>query len=122
MNEYDDLIICPSNPFLSILPILSIPDVRSKIRNFNGTKVAVSPIIGNDSVKGPAGKMLKEQGHEVSALGVAKLYSDICDIFVIDVSDKNLISEIEDLGIEVQLSNIMTVSYTHLTLPTIYSV
>ena len=107
LNEYDDLIICPSNPFLSILPILSIPDVRSKIRNFNGTKVAVSPIIGNDSIKGPAGKMLKEQGYEVSALGVAKLYSDICDIFVIDVSDKNLISEIEDLGIEVQLSNIM---------------
>ena len=107
LNEYDNLIICPSNPFLSILPILSIPDVRSKIRNFNGTKIAVSPIIGNDSVKGPAGKMLKEQGHEVSALGVARLYSDICDIFVIDSSDKNLVSEIEDLGIEVHLSNIM---------------
>jgi len=107
LDEYNALIICPSNPFLSILPILSIPDVCNKIKCFNGTKIAVSPIIGNDSVKGPAGKMLREQGHEVSALGVAKIYSDFCDIFVIDLKDAHLANEIKNLGMKVHLTNIM---------------
>ena len=89
------------------MPILSIPDVHNKIKCFNGTKIAVSPIIGNDSVKGPAGKMLREQGYEVSALGVAKIYSDFCDIFVIDLKDAHLADEIKSLGMKVHLTNIM---------------
>ena len=92
---------------MSILPILSIPDVRDKISQFKGPKIAVSPIIGNTSVKGPAGKMLDELGHESSAYGVAKMYEDICDIFVIDSSDQHLIPKIEDLGLKVYVTNIM---------------
>jgi LPPG:FO 2-phospho-L-lactate transferase len=93
------LVLCPSNPYLSLGPILAIPGVRQHMRAFPGKKVCVSPIVGGDAVKGPAGKIMAELGKQVSCVEVAREYKDICDVFVIDNQDKALASEIEEMGI-----------------------
>jgi LPPG:FO 2-phospho-L-lactate transferase len=86
----DDLrmvVICPSNPLISIDPILSIPGVRDALRSSRAPVVAVSPIIGGKAVKGPTAKMMAELGMHVDAIGVAGHYSDILDHYVIDTVD-----------------------------------
>ena len=93
------LVMCPSNPYLSLGPILAIPAVRKKIRAFPGKKVCVSPIVGGEAVKGPAGKIMAELGKEVSCVQVAREYLDICDVFVIDVQDEALAPQIQEMGI-----------------------
>ena len=105
LNESDLLVFCPSNPFLSVDPILAVPGVRKKIENFRGARVAVSPIVGGEAIKGPAGKILRELGHEVSCVGVAKRYVDLCDVFIIDNVDADLASAIEKLGMRVVVTN-----------------
>ena len=93
------LVMCPSNPYLSLGPILAIPAVRKRIRAFPGKKVCVSPIVGSDAVKGPAGKIMAELGKEVSCVQVAREYLDICDVLVIDVQDEALAPQIQEMGI-----------------------
>ena len=93
------LVLCPSNPYLSLGPILALPGVRQKMRTFPGKKVCVSPIVGGDAVKGPAGKIMAELGKQVSCVEVAREYRDICDVFVMDVQDRALALEIQELGI-----------------------
>ena len=93
------LVMCPSNPYLSLGPILAIPAVRKRIRAFPGKKVCVSPIVGGDAVKGPAGKIMAELGKEVSCVQVAREYLDICDVLVIDVQDEALAPQIQEMGI-----------------------
>ena len=105
LDESDLLVFCPSNPFLSVDPILAIPGVRKKIENFRGTRIAVSPIVGGEAIKGPAGKILRELGHEVSCVGVAKRYVEVCDVFIIDNLDVDLASSIENLGMRVVVTN-----------------
>ena len=105
LNESDLLVFCPSNPFLSVDPILAVPGVRKKIENFRGARVAVSPIVGGEAIKGPAGKILRELGHEVSCVGVAKRYIDLCDVFIIDNVDAKSASTIEKLGMRVVVTN-----------------
>ena len=105
LNESDLLVFCPSNPFLSVDPILAVPGVRKKIENFRGARIAVSPIVGGEAIKGPAGKILRELGHEVSCVGVAKRYVDLCDVFIIDNVDADLASTIEKLGMRVVVTN-----------------
>jgi len=105
LNESDLLVFCPSNPFLSVDPILAVPGVRKKIENFRGARVSVSPIVGGEAIKGPAGKILRELGHEVSCVGVAKRYVDLCDVFIIDNVDADLASTIEKLGMRVVVTN-----------------
>jgi LPPG:FO 2-phospho-L-lactate transferase len=95
------ILICPSNPFISIEPILAVPGIRKGLRRFAGPRLAVSPIIGGRAVKGPAAKMMGELGHEVSALGVARIYQDLVDIFVLDREDEALRVAIELLGLKV---------------------
>ena len=85
INNSDAVIIGPSNPITSILPILSLEGVRDALKN--AYVVAVSPIIGNDSVSGPASKFMKALGIEVSSVGVASLYEDFLDAMVIDEKD-----------------------------------
>ena len=85
INNSDAVIIGPSNPITSILPILSLEGVRDALKNTY--VVAVSPIIGNDSVSGPASKFMKALGIEVSSAGVASLYEDFLDAMVIDEKD-----------------------------------
>lgn len=81
------IVICPSNPFVSIEPILALEGVRAAIRSAAAPVVAVTPIIGGKAIKGPAAKMLAELGLEVSGAGVARRYVDILDGFILDNAD-----------------------------------
>jgi LPPG:FO 2-phospho-L-lactate transferase len=101
----DDLklvVICPSNPFLSIDPLLSLPRVRDALRACRVPVVAVSPIIGGKAVKGPTAKIMVELGLPVGAATVARHYEDVLDVFIADEADA---SEVEDLGIPVRLAH-----------------
>jgi LPPG:FO 2-phospho-L-lactate transferase len=81
------VVICPSNPFVSIEPILAVPGIRAALRASRGPVVGVTPIIGGKTIKGPAAKMLTELGLDVSGLGVARRYLGLIDGFVIDHTD-----------------------------------
>jgi LPPG:FO 2-phospho-L-lactate transferase len=99
------VIICPSNPIVSIGTILAVNGVRDAIRRTNAKKVAISPIIAGAPVKGPADKLLRGLGFEVSAHSVAKIYSDFLDTFILDTADSAKKDKIEKLGIEVKVTN-----------------
>jgi LPPG:FO 2-phospho-L-lactate transferase len=100
-DDLELVVICPSNPFLSIDPILSLPRVRGALRACRAPVVAVSPIIGGKAVKGPTAKIMAEFGLPIAAAAVARHYEDILDIFIAEESDAN---ELEDLGIPVRLA------------------
>ncbi len=93
------IVIAPSNPLISIGPILAVPGLREAIRAAGALKVAVSPIVGGKSLKGPSDKMLAELGHAVSPAGVAELYRDLLDVFVVDTQDAGCKAEIEAMGL-----------------------
>jgi LPPG:FO 2-phospho-L-lactate transferase len=99
------VIICPSNPIVSIGTILAVKEVRDALRHTDAKKVAISPIIAGVPVKGPADKLLRGLGFEVSAYSVAKLYSDFLDTFILDVADAAEKDKIEKLGIGVKVTN-----------------
>jgi LPPG:FO 2-phospho-L-lactate transferase len=94
----DLVVVPPSNPLISIAPILAVPALREAMAGAPGTRVAVSPIVGGRALKGPADRLLASMGHEVSALGVARMYRGLVDVFVIDERDAGLSGEIEALG------------------------
>jgi LPPG:FO 2-phospho-L-lactate transferase len=81
------VVVCPSNPFISIEPILAVPGLRDAITECGAPVVAVSPIIGGRAVKGPTAKMMQELGLEASAAAVAEQYGDLLDGYVIDPAD-----------------------------------
>ena len=101
----DTVVICPSNPIVSIGTILSVGGVRDALKRTNARVVGVSPIVDGLPIKGPADKMLRSSGVEVSAFGVAEFYSDFLDEFVIDVKDSREKNRIEKLGIKVKVTN-----------------
>lgn len=101
----DMVIICPSNPWVSIDPILSIPGVRAAIEK--KPVYAVSPIIGNSTVKGPAAKMFSELGILPSALAVAQHYGHLLHGIWIDKSDSHLVGDITKIGIPAYLADIL---------------
>jgi LPPG:FO 2-phospho-L-lactate transferase len=103
--EAEKVIVCPSNPIVSIGTILAVNCVRDALRRTDAKKVAVSPIIAGAPVKGPADKLMRGLGFEVSAFSVAELYSDFLDTFVLDVADSAEKDRIENLGIEVEVTN-----------------
>jgi len=105
IKEAELVIICPSNPIVSIGTILAVNGVRDALRHTDAKKVAISPIIAGAPVKGPADKLLRGLGFEVSACSVAKLYSDFLDTFILDAADSAEKSRIEKLGIEVKVTN-----------------
>ncbi|MDX1581694.1 MAG: 2-phospho-L-lactate transferase [Alphaproteobacteria bacterium] len=86
-RSVDAFIICPSNPFLSVDPILALPGVRQALMDHPAPVIAVSPIVGGRAIKGPTAKMMEEMGVDVSALGVARHYGSLLDGFVIDETD-----------------------------------
>ncbi len=100
----DAIIFCPSNPIVSIGPILAVPGLRDALVASPAVKVAVSPIIGGKALKGPADRMLAEQGMEVSAFGVAQGYVGLLDAMVIDTLDAALAPRIDALGMAVQIA------------------
>lgn len=93
------IVIPPSNPILSIAPILAVPAVRVTIEAAPGKRVGVSPIVGGRALKGPADRVLASLGHEVSPVGVATLYKDFLDVFVLDEADADEARRVEGLGI-----------------------
>jgi LPPG:FO 2-phospho-L-lactate transferase len=98
IGRADAVILAPSNPFVSIGPILAVPGIRPALQATRAARVAISPIIAGEVVKGPAGKMLEALGHEVSALGVARLYRGLVDVMVIDEQDRGLAPAVEAEG------------------------
>jgi LPPG:FO 2-phospho-L-lactate transferase len=95
------VILCPSNPYLSIEPILAIPEMRPWLRGLGVPIIAVSPIVGGAAIKGPAAKIMRELGVGVSALTVAERYRSLIDGLVIDDVDRSLQAAIEATGIPV---------------------
>jgi len=101
------VLICPSNPFLSIDPILAVQGVREALQGCTVPVIAVSPIIGTDSVKGPTAKIMKELGLPVSAIAVANYYRDFLDGFILDTQDEKNASEIRKMNISVKVAEIL---------------
>ena len=102
--DADVVVIAPSNPFVSIGPILALAGMREAVSARRDRVVAVSPIVGGTAIKGPAAAMLAALGHEVSALGVARMYADVASAFVIDEQDAALRPAIEALGLRVTVT------------------
>lgn len=98
------IVVCPSNPLLSIAPLLCLPGIDAAVRARRVPAVAVSPIVGGAAVKGPLAKMLQELGEEVSPLGIARRYAGLIDGLVIDDADAALAPAIEALGLAVQVA------------------
>lgn len=96
--------ICPSNPLISIGPILAVPGIREALRSRRKDVLAVSPIVGGKSLKGPSDRMLGQLGMQASAFEVARLYRDIADWFLLDLQDRGLQPSIEALDIKVALA------------------
>lgn len=101
------VIVCPSNPFVSVAPILALSGVRAALTAARVPRIAVTPIVGGQAIKGPAAKMLAELGHDVSALGVARYYRGLIDGFMLDKEDAALATEIEALGMRVRVADTM---------------
>jgi LPPG:FO 2-phospho-L-lactate transferase len=98
------VVLCPSNPLLSVGPILALPGVRAALQA-HPRVAAVSPIVGGAALKGPADRILVSTGHRSSASAVAELYSDFVDVFVIDSQDSDEASKVEALGMEVVVTD-----------------
>jgi LPPG:FO 2-phospho-L-lactate transferase len=95
------IILCPSNPVVSVGPILALPGMMEALVSSSAPKVAVSPIVGGRALKGPADRMLASLGHEVSATGVARMYAGLVDGMVVDRTDGRERAGIEDIGMRV---------------------
>ena len=103
IGDADRILVCPSNPLISIGPILAVRGIREALRARKKSVAAVCPIVGGKSLKGPSDKMLAELGYEASALGVARLYADFTGTFVIDPADKAQTASIRKLGMKVEV-------------------
>lgn len=106
------VILCPSNPFISIDPILSVPGIREALRACRAPVVAVSPIIGGKAVKGPTAKMMEELGVPVEAAAVARHYRDFLDVYVADEADRDTVA---DLDLPVVLAPTLMTTLEHRT-------
>ncbi|MEO5863011.1 MAG: 2-phospho-L-lactate transferase [Burkholderiales bacterium] len=104
------VIVCPSNPYLSIAPILAVADLRVRLRALSAPVLAVSPIVAGLALKGPATKMMSELGAEGGALGVARIYSDFIDALLIDARDAALARECVDADPRLLVGNIVMAS------------
>jgi LPPG:FO 2-phospho-L-lactate transferase len=99
LAEAERIVLCPSNPVVSVGPILAVPGVRAAVAERRDDVVAVSPIIAGAALKGPADRLLRELGHESSVVGVARLYAPLAATLVIDQADEALVSAVEAEGV-----------------------
>jgi LPPG:FO 2-phospho-L-lactate transferase len=99
------IILCPSNPFISISPILAIPGIREALQLRRDKVVAISPIVGGRAIKGPAAKMMKSMQLRSSAAEVAKLYVDFCGVFVLDEIDRKQAGQVAGLEMRPVVTN-----------------
>jgi LPPG:FO 2-phospho-L-lactate transferase len=105
INEADVVIVCPSNPIISIGPILAVPGVRSALVETPALVAAVTPIVNERALKGPTAEMLRDLGHQVSPVSVARMYADFLDLFVLDSRDLPSRDEAEKLGLRALVTN-----------------
>ncbi len=99
------VILCPSNPFISIGPILAVPGIREALQRKREKVAAISPIVGGRAIKGPAAKMMKSLHLRASAAEVAKLYADFVGVFVLDEADRKQAAQVEALDIRPVVTN-----------------
>lgn len=105
MDNLAAIIVSPSNPWLSIDPILSLSDIKSTITNCDAPVVGISPIVGGRAIKGPTAKLMRELNMEVSAYSIARHYKGILDGLIIDQEDADQRAAIEALGLRVSITN-----------------
>ena len=98
ITSAERVIVCPSNPIVSIGPVLAVPGVRDALESRRDDTVAVSPIVAGAALKGPADRLLRELGHESSVVGVARLYAPLAAALVVDDADADLASAVEREG------------------------
>jgi LPPG:FO 2-phospho-L-lactate transferase len=98
IDAADVIVIAPSNPLVSIAPVLAVAGVRDAISARRANVVAVSPIVAGTALKGPADRMLRELGHDASVVGVARLYASLANTLVIDTADAALAGDVEAAG------------------------
>ncbi len=103
--EAQGIILAPSNPLISIGPILALKGVKEALKDSSAKVLAISPIVGGAALKGPADRMMEGLGMEVSAYQVAQLYSDFVDIFIMDNVDSGLKGRVESLGVQAILTD-----------------
>jgi LPPG:FO 2-phospho-L-lactate transferase len=107
LREADAIMLCPSNPVISIGPILALPGVRDVLRARREQVVAVSPIIRGATVKGPADRLMAAAGIEVSCAGVASIYADLCGTLLVDDSDADRVADVERHGVRAAVAPIL---------------
>ena len=107
--EADAVFLAPSNPFVSLGPILAVPGVADAVATRTGPVVAVSPLVGGRALRGPLAEMLGSLGHEPSSLGVARLYEAVASAFVLDPADAALATAIEALGLRAIVTSVVMV-------------
>jgi len=100
LEQADAIIVCPSNPFISIAPILAIPGIENSLIRSKAKVLAISPIIAGRAIKGPVARMLGQLGMEVSAAGIAGIYGHLADIFILDNNDRTLVDQVSSLGMQ----------------------
>ncbi len=110
IEKTDLIILCPSNPILSIGPIMAIPGIRESVSKTRAKIVGISPIVGGKAIKGPLDKMMESLGLEVSPFGVAQLYAGLMKGYVIDQQDKSTTQKISGLGMKVLATNTLMTS------------
>ena len=103
--EAEAVILCPSNPFVSIGPILAVPGIREALQRIRKRVLAISPIVGGRALKGPAARMMKSMGLRASAAEVAKLYQDFVGVFVLDEVDRKQAVQVEALEMRAVVTN-----------------
>ncbi len=101
----DAIVLCPSNPYISIGPILAVPGVRGAMSRTAARVLAVSSIVAGAALKGPTASMMRQLGDECSAAGVACMYRDFLDVFVLDRRDRNLLGTVSKMDIEAHLAD-----------------
>jgi LPPG:FO 2-phospho-L-lactate transferase len=101
----DAIIVCPSNPFISLGPILAIPRMREALASRRERVVAISPIVGGRALKGPAAAMMKSMRSRASAAEVAKIYADFCSVLVLDEIDRKQAREVAELEVRPVVTN-----------------
>ena len=99
LGAADTIVICPSNPVISIAPVLAVPGIRDVLADRRDRVVAVTPIIGGRPVKGPADRLMGPLGMEVSSVGVARAYREVCGTLVVDAADAADAARVEALGV-----------------------
>jgi len=107
LRQAETIVLCPSNPVISIGPILAVPGIRGVLVERRARVAAVSPIVGGAPVKGPADRLMAPLGIDVSCVGVAHAYREICSSLVIDAVDADLASEVEAAGVRAVVADTM---------------